>query len=83
MGNEGKVWENCKGYAIIRVISVRVMRNLVRVMRSLLYQHTAIFQQYRIVYNGTEQSGQIIRFQGINSLQYFYETFHPIFLTKS
>ena len=27
-GNEGKVWESCTSYAIIRVIPVRVMRSL-------------------------------------------------------
>ena len=27
-GNDGKVWESCKSYAIIRVINVRVMRSL-------------------------------------------------------
>ena len=27
-GNEGKVWESCTSYAIIRVITVRVIRSL-------------------------------------------------------
>ena len=27
-GNEGKVWESCTSYAIIRVINVRVKRSL-------------------------------------------------------
>ena len=31
-GNEGKVWENCTSYAIIRVITLRVMRSLLFIL---------------------------------------------------
>ena len=35
-GNEGKVWESCTSYAIIRVIPVRVMRRLLYYIYSIL-----------------------------------------------